>query len=221
VPISSGSGSGHAEYDKLLGKQPTQVPLRPSAATPSHKKKRPPAAAAETQHLSLPTSAFGSHISYHVDGNVFRTSPATGGRPRLQGRQVPLAAFVGWDQLAIGMITKKLLARNPPLKTRDRKPGNMIIDVPILQLETETPNIVIELVHENLRELLESPRLQPPLGASQYEARIGHLAIIATILGSEDHLLAKPIVNGVRVQHFNDRFTANAAGVTYTFEAYG
>lgn len=164
---------------------------------------------------------WGSHISYHVDGNVFRTSPATGGRPRFQGRQVPLAAFAGWDQLGIAMIDKRLLAKNPPPKARDRKLGNLIVEVPILGLETDTPNIVIELIHDNQRHLLELPQLQPPPGASRYEARVGHLGIILTVIGTEAHLLAKPIVNGVRVQHFNDRFTANAKGVTYTFEAYG
>jgi hypothetical protein len=164
---------------------------------------------------------WGSHISYHVDGNVFRTSPATGGRPRFQCRQVPLAAFTGWDQLGVAMIDKKLLARNPPLKARDRKPGNAIVQVPILGLETDTPNIVIELVHDSQRHLLQLPHVQPPPGASQHETRVGHLAIILTVIGTEAHLLAKPIADGVRVQHFNDRFTANAKGVTYTFEAYG
>jgi hypothetical protein len=55
----------------------------------------------------------GSHTSYHVDGNVFRTSPATEHRPRLQGAEVPLADFRGWHQLGFAMIAKSMLARNP------------------------------------------------------------------------------------------------------------
>ncbi|MCX5886178.1 MAG: hypothetical protein NT096_09765 [Proteobacteria bacterium] len=163
---------------------------------------------------------WGSHISYHVDGNVFRTSPATGGRPRFQGRQLPLTGFAGWHQLGIAMINKQMLAKNPPLKSRDQKPGNVVNEVPILALETDTPNIVIELVHDDQRHLLALPQFQPPPGASQHEARIGHLGVIVTVIGSEAHLLVKPIGDGVRVQHINDRFTANAKGVTYTFEAY-
>jgi hypothetical protein len=80
---------------------------------------------------------------------------------------------------------------------------------------------VIELIHDNQRHLLDLPQLSPPPGASQYEVKIGHLGLILTVIGTEVHLLVKPIVNGVRVQHFNDRFTASAKGVTYAFEAYG
>jgi hypothetical protein len=163
---------------------------------------------------------WGSHVSYHVDGNVFRTSPATGGRPRFQGRELPLAAFAGWHRLGVAMVMKQLLARNPPLKSRDRKSGNVIKEVPILALETNSPNIVIELIHDDQRHFLKLPNLQPPPGASQHEARFGQIGVILTVLRNEDHLLVKPIVDGVRVQHVNDRFTANAKGVTYAFEAY-
>ena len=37
----------------------------------------------------------GSHTSYHVDGNVFRTNPATQGQPRFQGTYLPLEEFRG------------------------------------------------------------------------------------------------------------------------------
>jgi hypothetical protein len=93
---------------------------------------------------------WGSHTSYHVDGNVFRTSPATGGRPRFHGRQVPLAAFTGWHQLGVAMLQRQLLAMNPALKTRDRKAGNVIREVPLAGFDTETPNLVLELVHDEL-----------------------------------------------------------------------
>lgn len=48
----------------------------------------------------------GSHTSYHVDGNVFRTSPATSSRPRFQGLYTPLDKFCGWVQLGISMVAK-------------------------------------------------------------------------------------------------------------------
>src|SRR5437773_10785553 len=74
----------------------------------------------------------GSHTSYHVDGKMFRTSPATGLRPRFQGQYVPLDQFRGWAQLGFAMVSKERLAMNPPLKDKDRKPGNILATVSVL-----------------------------------------------------------------------------------------
>lgn len=41
-------------------------------------------------YFDIGSSFYGSHTSYHVDGNIFRTSPATGLRPRFQGKYMPL-----------------------------------------------------------------------------------------------------------------------------------
>jgi hypothetical protein len=51
-------------------------------------------------------------------------------------------------------------------------------------------------------------------------AHFDRLIIVATVLGHESNLLVRPIAAGVSVTHFNNRFTANAAGVTYNAEVY-
>jgi hypothetical protein len=163
----------------------------------------------------------GSHTSYHVDGNVFRTSPATGGRPHLQGRMLPLSEFVGWNQLGIVMVQKSRLPQNPTLKARDTRKSNVIAEVPIESFSATTLNIVIELVHRDQRTLLDGLGLDPPASAVQYSLPLGNTEVVLTILGEESDLLVRPIRDGFNVSHFNDRFTANAKGVTYTCEAYG
>lgn len=163
---------------------------------------------------------WGSHTSYHVDGNVFRTSPASGGRPRFQGKQIALAQFTGWYQLGTVMIQKELLSKNPPLKSRDTRPGNIVAQVPALSLPSATLNIVLEFMHSGQQRLLERADIQPPPEAIEYRLAFGSLIVVATVLGHEQHLLVRPTDKGFTVFHFNDRFTANAAGVTYNFEAY-
>ena len=140
---------------------------------------------------------WGSHTSYHVDGNVFRTSPATGGRARLQGRQLPLSEFTGWHQLGIVMLQKEMLARNPPVKSRDRRAGNVILEVAMDLFPAETLNMVLELVHSSQQHLLSNPDLQPPAEAVEHRIPLGHLNIVATFLGRDTNLLVRPIGNGV------------------------
>ena len=50
---------------------------------------------------------------------------------------------------------------------------------------------------------------------------LGHIEAVLTILGQDSDLLVRTLADGFNVSHFNDRFTANAKGVTYTVEAYG
>ena len=117
----------------------------------------------------------GSHTSCHVDGNVFRTSPATGGRPRFQGTMLPLAEFVGWHQLGTVMIQKQRLSQNPPLKARDTRDGNVIREVPLKSFPASTLNIVVELIHRDQRNLLDGLGLDPPASAIQYPLPLGHI----------------------------------------------
>ncbi len=63
----------------------------------------------------------GSHISYHKDGNVFRTSPATNKRAKFFSKQLPLLQFHGLYSLGIGMVQKSALGQNPRLKNKDSK----------------------------------------------------------------------------------------------------
>ena len=55
----------------------------------------------------------GTHTSYHKDGNIFRTSPATNNKAVLQDKHLRLKEFKGWYQLGITMIAKKQIKGNP------------------------------------------------------------------------------------------------------------
>lgn len=164
---------------------------------------------------------YGSHTSYHEDGNVFRTSPATGARPRFQGTYVGLKDFRGWHQFGIVMIQKDRLAANPPVKGRDRKEGNVFAEVSIQPFPAETLNMVVELLHGERREWLSRPAVQPPEGATLKVLELGELLVVLTLLGDDSNLLVRPIPNGFSVSHKNSRYSANAPGVRYTWEAYG
>jgi hypothetical protein len=118
------------------------------------------------------------------------------------------------------MFQKEMLVRNPPVKSRDRREGNVIVEVPMDLFPAETLNMVLELVHPSQQHLLSSPDLQPPPEAVEHRIPLGHLNIVATFLGHEANLLVRPVVGAVSVSHFNNRFTANASGVKYTLEAY-
>ena len=83
-----------------------------------------------------------------------------------------------------------------------------------------TINIVTELVHRDHRSLLNGLGLEPPTRAIQSSLPLGHLEAVLTVIGHESDLLVLPISDGFMVRHFNDRFTANAKDVEYTFEAY-
>jgi hypothetical protein len=163
----------------------------------------------------------GSHTSYHVDGNVFRTSPATEHRARFQGAEVPLAHFRGWHQLGFVMLVKSMVARNPVVKSRDVRSPNQVIAVPIEDLPSDTLNIVLELVHPDSRRLEESADFRVPDGAIQRRVQIGVLEIFITLLGHESNLLIRPTQDGFVVAHRNERFSTNRKGVTYVAEAYG
>lgn len=172
-------------------------------------------------YFEVGSPVFGSHTSYHVDGNVFRTSPATQGRPRFQGRQLPLNDFRGWHQFGIAMVTKTRIAQNPALKGRDQRPGNLVAEVPVAELPADTLNVVVELVHRESLLLVARSGLTAPPGALGYSFSLGELVVVLTVLGRPEELLVQPLPDGFSVRHFNSRFSANAEGVVYTWEAYG
>jgi hypothetical protein len=163
----------------------------------------------------------GSHTSYHVDGNVFRTSPATYSRPRFQGLYTPLDKFSGWVQLGITMVSKDRINNNQPLKGRDRKIGNLISEVELISFEANNINLVVELLHEDMYKFLNRPGIQPPEGAVIQTFKLGNLIILITVLGHNNNLLIRPLEDGFQVSHYNSRYSANAPGVKYTYEAYG
>ncbi len=162
----------------------------------------------------------GSHTSYHVDGNLFRTSPATGLRPRFQGLHVPLGQFHGWAGLGFSMVTKEQLARNPPVKPRDRRPGNIFATVSLAGMPAEAINLVVEVLHRDRQQLLETAGVQPPEYAILQCIELGDLIVVITVLGHDSNLLIRPTTDGFQASHYNDRYSANRPGMTYNVEAY-
>lgn len=171
-------------------------------------------------YFELGGSFVASHTSYHIDGNVFRTSPATDLHARFQRRHVPLDQFRGWTRLGFAMINKDQLARNAPIKPKDRKAGSILATVPIAQLPSETINLLVELLHPDRRHWLETPGVQPPPYAILRCLDMDELLVVITVLGHESNLLVLPTEEGVQVRHYNNRYSANQPGATYTFEAY-
>jgi hypothetical protein len=162
----------------------------------------------------------GSHTSYHVDGNVFRTSPATQDRPRFQGRYLPIADFSGWYQAGVSMIERNAIIDNSCLKSRDRKQGNLIWFVSLKQIQSNVFNIVVEFVESKERAWLDNPEVAPPSGAIFEAFEFNRVMAIVTLLVREDELLVRPLNDGFKVFHHNTRFSLNQKGVQYSYEAY-
>lgn len=158
----------------------------------------------------------GSHTSYHLDGNIFRTSPATEGRARPQGKRVPLDGFRGWYQLGFSMIAKSRVISNPPVKSRDKKSNIQLQEVDLDLFPSDTLNLFVDLVSIDQARYLASP----PENAVVMELQFGDLQVLLTVLGHDDNLLVRPTQSGVTVTHFNERYSANQPGRTYTVEAY-
>lgn len=118
------------------------------------------------------------------------------------------------------MIQKERLSGNPPLKPRDEKAGNVIAEVPLAAFPADTLNVVVELLYEGKREWLSRPDVQPPKGASVKLLELDRLLIVLTLLGEDGNLLVRPTPDGFTVSHNNTRYSANAPGVTYMWEAY-
>ena len=163
----------------------------------------------------------GTHTSYHKDGNIFRTSPATLGGPRKQGWHLPIDQFKGWYQLGFTMVLKDQLLNNPCVRNRDRKPADILVEVSIRDLPSPTLNIVLELIEPEQFNLLGNPDVAPPHNAVVHVLKLNNPWVVVTILGHEENLLVRPQDNGFVVSHYNTRYSANLPGVEYNYEAYG
>ena len=119
------------------------------------------------------------------------------------------------------MLQRNQLHRLAPVSTRDRKTGNIISEISIDQFPASTLNIAFELVHRNQRHLLNRPELQPRKGAIVKIIELGELLAVLTVLGHRHNLLIRPTATGFNVSHHSSRYSANAAGVKYHYEAYG
>ena len=118
------------------------------------------------------------------------------------------------------MLEKARLDQSPPLKSRDTRDGNVVVDVPVTNLPAPILNIMVELVHRDYRNLLNGLNLAPPQSAVQCVLPLDRFEALLTVFGHESDLLIRPHETGFTVSHFNNRFTANAPGAAYNFEAY-
>ena len=163
---------------------------------------------------------FGSHTSYHKDGNIFRTSAATDNRASIIKKHIPLANFHGWFQLGISMIRKSSLGRQPCLKGKDQRGGNKTYLIDLEKFPSGTLNIVAELIEPAEEPLLKLQTLQPPPDAETRVFKHFKPWVVLTILGHDHNLLIRPAENGVSVEHYNSRFSASLLGQQYQYEAY-
>jgi hypothetical protein len=160
----------------------------------------------------------GSHISYHRDGTVWRTSPATGNRPQNIGNHLPLKEFKGWYRLGTTMITKEQMEKNPNIKPKDTK--STILEIDLDFKKNPVVNIVIELVEPGLMDALNRD-FPAPENSEIYTFKFLEAVLILTIIKEDKELLLKPTNNGINVRHLNTRYSTNELGVIYTGEAYG
>lgn len=163
----------------------------------------------------------GSHSSYHKDGSIWRTSPATEKKPKYIKRHYPLKHFQGWLNIGIGMLLKTALINNPELKNKDKKYCIQYVDLD--SFPCDSLNLVIELLKSNHKELLQSKDMEPPRDAQVFEYWMEEISILVTILGHEHNLLVSPYdgdFKGVTCRHFNKRYTASPPGGNMEFEAY-
>ena len=173
--------------------------------------------------LYFETGAFflGSHTSYHVNGNIFRTSPTTIGRRRFRGAYLPIDKFEGWYQLGITMVSKDQLLANSCVKGRDRKQGNILCEISLESIPSDILNLVVELIEPKHHEWLNNTHIAQPPNAKVKVLEFENLWVVVTIIGNEDELLIRPLEDGFQVSHFNSRFSANRKDVEYSYEAYG
>ncbi len=165
----------------------------------------------------------GSHNSYHKDGNIFRTRPATNNKPKPIKAHLPLEQFKGWYPLGPGMILKSSLNSSPKLKNRDSK--HLVYEIDINQFPSEALNLVVDILEPNRDDLLACDTMSPPHNAHIIKITTSKPWLIITILGHDHNLLISPYDNGqsqgVTCRHINDRYSANRpGGGCVSYEAY-
>ncbi len=163
----------------------------------------------------------GSHSSYHKDGSIWRTSPATSKKAKLTKKHYPLCQLQGWFNLDFGMLLKSALCNSPELRNRDQK--HQISYVDIDEFPSETLNLVVDLLEPGRQELFLADDMLPPKDAQVIEIKSTDPWLFVTILGHDHNLLVSPYdadFKGITCRHFNKRYSANAPGKRYGFEAY-
>jgi hypothetical protein len=163
----------------------------------------------------------GSHTSYHRDGKLFRTSPATQCRATLFGKYLPLSHFQGLYKLGMGMLLKSSRSDDPKLTNKDRK--GQVYEVDIEQFPSDTLNLVAELLEPNRFDLISDETMRSPMDALIIEVTTSRPWVLITLLGHDHNLLIAPYngeFQGVTLRHFNSRYTASPPGGKISYEAY-
>jgi len=161
----------------------------------------------------------GSHNSYHRDGSQWRTSLATRGKPKKEKDHIPLKSFNGLFNLGTICVSKNIINKFP--KTKQKYYNKYITyEVDLDSFPSEHINIVCELLEPNyIIPLAEEEKCYPPEAVNKtFNTTNPWLSI--TLLGHENNLLIIPGETGFKVNHFNERFTANKEGQSYSSELY-
>lgn len=161
-----------------------------------------------------------SHVSYHKNGNIWRTAPYPIGLKKI-GKYYPLNKFREMFQFGTCMILKSQLKSNPPLKETHRKKALAIQEVDLKVYPSDIMNIVVEFFEPGELLSLLSKDFPPPLNTTTFAIDCIEPWVVLTLFGHKDNLLIKPIEDGFSVSHFNNRYSTNRKGVKYQFEAYG
>lgn len=161
---------------------------------------------------------FGSHTSYHINGSIWRTSPAI--NKKKIGQYLPLDDFKGWYQLGTSLIERSLLEENPCLKTKGHQKALTVQNVDLGTFPSAIINLVIEFIEPNYLEPI-SKRFKPPKDAEILIIDSIEPYIVLTVLGHNHNLLIRPKEDGFVVSHYNNRYSTNIKGVQYRYETYG
>lgn len=161
----------------------------------------------------------GSHNSYHKDGSQWRTSLASEGKAKKESEHYPLAGFVGLFNLGIACISKSIVPKLPKVK---KKYFNKYFayELDLEAFPSYQINIISELIEPEYEiPLLEKEKCYPPDAVVKI-FKNNKPWIIITVLGHEHNLLVVPNSKTTTVKHFNERFTANRKGQSYSSEVY-
>ena len=161
----------------------------------------------------------GSHNSYHRDGSEWRTSLATGGKAKKQGAHVPLRNLTGLHNLGVVMFSKSLIPKLPAAKDKYFKTGSYY-EVDVEGLPSDQFNVVIELMEPGFEIETANTEMAYPPNAIIKEFKETRPWLILTLLGHSHNLLLSATDAHTTVNHFNNRFTANGNGLSYSSELY-
>jgi hypothetical protein len=160
-------------------------------------------------------------MSYHKDGQIFRTDDRVSSRAKQIGHYLPANNFKGVYQLGTSMIWKSQLQSNPPLRKRHRNKALAIHEIDLEVFPCDIMNAVIEFFEPDMLYSMVSGNVKPPPNSVLLVIECIKPWIVLTFLGHHHNLLIKPIEDGFSVSHFNDRYSTNRRGVNYEFCAYG